>query len=64
MITEPVQANTVIAEAKADAISMARELLRQPHRPLLAAPELGIDIEWPVQYHRAHPKLTRKGVRQ
>lgn len=63
MITEPGQAQAIVAEARADAIFMARELLRQPNWPLLAASGLGIDIEWPVQYHRAHPNLAPKEAR-
>jgi hypothetical protein len=34
-------------------IIMARELLRQPYFPLLAAHELKEKVEWPVQYERA-----------
>jgi hypothetical protein len=36
-------------------VLLARELLRQPHWPLLAAHALGATITWPVQYERAHP---------
>jgi 2,4-dienoyl-CoA reductase-like NADH-dependent reductase (Old Yellow Enzyme family) len=31
---------------------MAREFLREPYFPLLAAKKLGRDIAWPKQYER------------
>jgi 2,4-dienoyl-CoA reductase-like NADH-dependent reductase (Old Yellow Enzyme family) len=53
MITEPKQAEEIVAAGKADAILMARAFLRDPYWPLHAAKELGADIEWPAQYGRA-----------
>jgi 2,4-dienoyl-CoA reductase-like NADH-dependent reductase (Old Yellow Enzyme family) len=53
MITESKQANEIIESGQADLVIMAREFLRDPHFPLRAAHELGIDIKWPVQYERA-----------
>lgn len=53
MITEPEQANAIIASSQADIVLLARELLRDPHFPLRAAHELGQEIHWPVQYERA-----------
>lgn len=53
MITEPEQANTIIASGQADIVLLARELLRDPHFPLRAAHHLGQEIQWPVQYERA-----------
>ncbi|GAA4922575.1 NADPH dehydrogenase NamA [Mucilaginibacter defluvii] len=53
MITEPEQANAIIASSQADIVLLARELLRDPHFPLRAAHELGQEIQWPVQYERA-----------
>jgi 2,4-dienoyl-CoA reductase-like NADH-dependent reductase (Old Yellow Enzyme family) len=55
MITEPRQAEQIIAEGAADAVILARALLRNPHWPLLAAEELGGDVRWPPQYVRARP---------
>ena len=55
MITEADQANQIVAVGRADAVFMAREFLRQPHWPLLAASELGVPIEWPIQFERAKP---------
>jgi 2,4-dienoyl-CoA reductase-like NADH-dependent reductase (Old Yellow Enzyme family) len=53
MITEAEQAEQIIVEGKADAVLLARELLRDPYWPSHAAKVLGADIEWPVQYARA-----------
>jgi 2,4-dienoyl-CoA reductase-like NADH-dependent reductase (Old Yellow Enzyme family) len=49
-ITQPVQAEQIIATGQADAILMAREFLRQPYWPLHAAKALNVDIPWPSQY--------------
>ncbi len=54
-ITDPVQAEQVIATGLADAVFLARELLRNPYWPLLAAGELGAEHQWPPQYLRAKP---------
>ena len=53
MITSPQQADQIIRSGDADLVLLAREFLRQPYWPLLAAHTLGRDIEWPVQYGRA-----------
>ncbi len=53
MITEPVQAEQVVATGQADAVLLARELLRNPYWPLSAAHKLGADVQWPAQYLRA-----------
>ena len=55
MITEPRQAEAILAEGSADVVLLARELLRDPHWPLRAAAELGADGAWPDQYVRARP---------
>jgi 2,4-dienoyl-CoA reductase-like NADH-dependent reductase (Old Yellow Enzyme family) len=53
MITEPEQADAVIAEGQADVVLLAREMLRDPYFPRRAAAALGVEIEAPVQYQRA-----------
>lgn len=55
MITEPVQAEHIVRTGQADAVMLARELLRDPYWPLHAAHALHSEIEWPVQYERAKP---------
>jgi len=52
-ITTARQAELILQEEKADLVFLARELLRNPYFPLLAARELGEDIKWPVQYLRS-----------
>jgi len=56
MITSPSQAEQIVAEGQADAVFLARELLRDPYWPLRAARELGQSMSWPVQYLRAAPE--------
>ncbi|MGH9486786.1 MAG: NADH:flavin oxidoreductase/NADH oxidase [Terriglobales bacterium] len=53
MITAPAQADHILRTGQADAVVLARELLRRPYWPLHAARALGHDIAWPVQYQRA-----------
>ena len=55
LITEPQQAEAIVASGEADAVLLARALLRDPYWPLHAAQALGADVEWPVQYLRAKP---------
>ena len=52
-ITEPAQAEGILQDEAADAIMLARELLRDPHWPLRAAHALQAETEWPLQYARA-----------
>jgi 2,4-dienoyl-CoA reductase-like NADH-dependent reductase (Old Yellow Enzyme family) len=53
MIIDPAQADQIIRSAQADVVIMARQFLRDPYWPLLAAHALGQDIQWPQQYDRA-----------
>jgi 2,4-dienoyl-CoA reductase-like NADH-dependent reductase (Old Yellow Enzyme family) len=55
-ITDPAQAEQIIATGLADAVFLAREMLRDPYWPLHAAKSLGVDLPWPVQYERARQK--------
>jgi 2,4-dienoyl-CoA reductase-like NADH-dependent reductase (Old Yellow Enzyme family) len=52
-ITAAGQAESILQEEMADVVFLARELLRNPYFPLIAARELGVDINWPVQYLRS-----------
>jgi 2,4-dienoyl-CoA reductase-like NADH-dependent reductase (Old Yellow Enzyme family) len=56
LITEPRQAQAIVADGNADLVLLARESLRQPNWPLLAAHALGVEVEWPKQYARAEPR--------
>jgi 2,4-dienoyl-CoA reductase-like NADH-dependent reductase (Old Yellow Enzyme family) len=53
IITTAAFAEQILQEEKADAVLLARELLRDPYFPLHAAKDLGVDVSWPVQYERA-----------
>lgn len=54
LITTPQQAAEIVESGRADAVMLARQLLRDPHFPLRAAHELGVEIGyWPPQYLRA-----------
>lgn len=58
LITSPYQAEHVLATGQADAVLLARELLRDPYWPLHAAQALGDTVSWPAQYLRAAPRGT------
>jgi 2,4-dienoyl-CoA reductase-like NADH-dependent reductase (Old Yellow Enzyme family) len=53
LITSARQAEEIVRDGAADVVLLARELLRDPYFPLHAAKELGVDLDWPVQYARA-----------
>jgi 2,4-dienoyl-CoA reductase-like NADH-dependent reductase (Old Yellow Enzyme family) len=54
LITEPEQANAIIAEGSADLVLLGRELLRNPAWALTAAKQLGVKPPTPSQYLRAY----------
>jgi 2,4-dienoyl-CoA reductase-like NADH-dependent reductase (Old Yellow Enzyme family) len=56
LITDPVQANDIIAKGEADLVFLARAMLRDPYWPLRAAAALGETASWPAQYLRAAPQ--------
>lgn len=53
MITEARQAEEIISRGDADAVFLARAMLRDPYWANHAAKELGAEPAWPVQYLRA-----------
>jgi 2,4-dienoyl-CoA reductase-like NADH-dependent reductase (Old Yellow Enzyme family) len=53
LITDAAQAEQIVADGSADLVLLARELLRNPRWPLMAAHALGASITWPPQYERA-----------
>ena len=70
MITEPQQAETIIAEGHADMVALARAMLYDPRWPWHAAAELGGEVSAPPQYWRSQPARfkglfgnTRQGQR-
>ncbi|MEV4455658.1 NADH:flavin oxidoreductase/NADH oxidase [Microbispora sp. NPDC049633] len=50
LITEPRQAEEIVASGQADAVMLGRELLRDPYWPHNAARELGAAVRRPDQY--------------
>jgi len=52
-ITEPVQAEQIVATGQADVVLLGRQMLRDPYWPLHAATALHADVSWPNQYLRA-----------
>jgi NADPH2 dehydrogenase len=57
LIVTPVQAESVVAEGKADMVTLARAMLDDPRWGWHAARALGAEIERVPQYQRAGPKL-------
>jgi 2,4-dienoyl-CoA reductase-like NADH-dependent reductase (Old Yellow Enzyme family) len=56
MITEPRQAEAIVAEGRADLVALARGMLFDPRWPWRAAAELGGTVVGPRQYWRALPR--------
>ncbi|ROZ75035.1 NADH:flavin oxidoreductase/NADH oxidase [Ramlibacter sp. WS9] len=56
MITEPEQAEAIIAKGEADAVSLARAMLYDPRWPWHAAAKLGAHVHAPKQYWRSQPR--------
>ena len=56
MITDPAQANAIVAAGEADLVFLAREFLRNPYWPLHAAAALDEAASWSPQYLRAAPQ--------
>lgn len=55
LITNPLQADAIVANGEADLVLLAREMLRDPYWALHAAASLGERASWPKQYLRAAP---------
>ncbi|MER2269190.1 NADH:flavin oxidoreductase/NADH oxidase [Methylobacterium oxalidis] len=56
LITTPAQAEAILREGRADAISLARAMLYDPRWPWHAAAELGAQVRAPKQYWRSQPR--------
>ncbi len=57
LIVKPDHAEQIVAQGKADMVSMARCFLDDPHWGWHAAKALGAEVARPPQYARAGPKL-------
>ncbi len=60
LITEPKQAEGIIASGQADMVALARGILYDPHWPWHAAAELGATVSAPQQYWRCPPRGLEK----
>ena len=52
LIADPVQAEQIVSLGQADAVCLARAMLRDPYWPRHAAKALGVEVAWPDQYKR------------
>lgn len=59
LITDPAQAEAIIANGDADAVAIARAALYDPRWPWHAAAALGATITVPPQYERSEPRDHR-----
>ena len=72
LITEPQQAEEIVASGQADMVALARGILYDPRWPWHAAAQLGATVEAPPQYWRSQPAAqsavrgdeVRAGVRR
>jgi 2,4-dienoyl-CoA reductase-like NADH-dependent reductase (Old Yellow Enzyme family) len=55
LITEPLQAEAILARGEADAVALARAMLYNPRWPWHAAAQLGAQVSAPPQYWRSPP---------
>jgi 2,4-dienoyl-CoA reductase-like NADH-dependent reductase (Old Yellow Enzyme family) len=56
-ITEPNQAEAILAEGKADMVALGRRLMFDPHWAWKAATELGVFLKYPARYRNANPRI-------
>ena len=59
LITEPSQAEDIVASGKADMVTLARGMLYEPRWGWHAAAELGGQVEAPPQYWRSQPSTQK-----
>jgi 2,4-dienoyl-CoA reductase-like NADH-dependent reductase (Old Yellow Enzyme family) len=60
LITEPLQAEAILAAGQADLIALARGMLYDPRWPWHAAAALGEQVDAPPQYWRSQPRELKK----
>jgi 2,4-dienoyl-CoA reductase-like NADH-dependent reductase (Old Yellow Enzyme family) len=56
LITDPEQANAIVANGEADLVLLARKLLYDPYWPVHAAEALKEPASWPAPYLRGAPR--------
>ena len=57
LITQPLQAEEIIAGERADLVALGRGMLYNPRWAWHAAVELGAEFSYPPQYERSHPSM-------
>jgi len=57
LITEPAQAESILAADQADLVALARGMLFNPRWPWHAAVQLKAQVFYPRQYDRSHPDM-------
>ncbi len=57
LITDPHQAEEILASGKADMVALGRRMLYEPRWPWHAAGALGEEFFYPKQYERSHPAM-------
>jgi 2,4-dienoyl-CoA reductase-like NADH-dependent reductase (Old Yellow Enzyme family) len=60
LITQGQQAEDILVQGKADAVMIARQMLRNPRWAISVAEEFGEKIDWSVQLERARRVGPRK----
>jgi 2,4-dienoyl-CoA reductase-like NADH-dependent reductase (Old Yellow Enzyme family) len=56
-ITEPQQAESILAAGQADMIAIGRRLMYDPHWAWKAATELDVFLKYPARYRNANPRI-------
>jgi 2,4-dienoyl-CoA reductase-like NADH-dependent reductase (Old Yellow Enzyme family) len=59
LVTEPEQAETILADGSADLVALARAMLYDPRWPWHAAARLGAQVSAPKQYWRSQPSAYK-----
>ena len=59
LITEPIQAETIVSSGQADMVALARGMLYDPRWPWHAAAELGAQVDAPKQYWSSKPRAFK-----
>ncbi len=60
LVTEPAQAEHIVASGQADAVAIGRAALYDPRWPWHAAASLGAQVDAPRQYWRSQPREYSK----
>lgn len=62
LITEPRQAETIVASGQADFVALARAMMYNPRWAWHAASELGVDTTYSPMYARCQPGSWARGI--